>query len=427
MFLLAMGYGCIASWLALCTSFPKMLACGIATVRAVSDSKGAWPRLVAALVAFEPEALRADELVAFYVLFVLCLMLGSLLTWLLSIHVPLALKNCTTVEGNYDNMPNPFDTGSDLRNLVQLLGKPGVDWLLPVRPFRPTCDGTAFPQDVSDFSSILPSERSGLLDFACTGDAGDCGFDAKKVVEDETGKPIAARASLGEADGSEGDEDFVMEVRWRNRYGVPLAGHGTSPLARSSSRASASAALSAAAAGPVAEEKDAPLLSLARWLDTASAFTASRFRNQLAEAGKASPSRTLKGDRERLALVGDESVRPCRNLKGMLASMGIGTCATEVLASDEVHDSDPDVEAMPIRGRDSHGGGGGGAYKGVRELHRTSGEEGSYLRCSSPRRPQRGTFAMPMEFVAKTSSEAPDAEAPLVPLAGPGERRVVAL
>ncbi|CAK0910509.1 unnamed protein product, partial [Prorocentrum cordatum] len=69
---------------------------------------------------------------------------GACLSALLYVHAPLATQNATTIEDNYDNMPNPFDQGDSLGNCAQVFGELGADWLLPVRPRRPLSDGVSF-------------------------------------------------------------------------------------------------------------------------------------------------------------------------------------------------------------------------------------------------------------------------------------------
>eukprot|EP00913_Durusdinium_trenchii_P014458 g13562.t1 len=41
---------------------------------------------------------------------------------MLCTHVPLACNNMTAIEGNYSNMSNPYDLGSKMANLEQILG-----------------------------------------------------------------------------------------------------------------------------------------------------------------------------------------------------------------------------------------------------------------------------------------------------------------
>lgn len=78
---------------------------------------------------------------------------------LLATHVPLACGNLTTIEENYDNMPNPFEHGSAVKNLSQVLGLPGLDWFLPLTPWRPVSDGISYPR-VYEVLQQLMGERA---------------------------------------------------------------------------------------------------------------------------------------------------------------------------------------------------------------------------------------------------------------------------
>lgn len=95
-----------------------------------------------------------------------------LLTVILHYHVPLAMRNLTSVEDFYDNMPNPFDQGSTMGNLAQIFGEFGPDWFLPIRPCKPVSDGVTFAGGPNEppimfpiNSTQMPSDRSdqGLL------------------------------------------------------------------------------------------------------------------------------------------------------------------------------------------------------------------------------------------------------------------------
>jgi len=59
-------------------------------------------------------------------------------------HMPNAIQNRTTIEENYENMPNPYDQGHCLENVSEIFGLVGPDWLFPVLPFRPVTDGVSF-------------------------------------------------------------------------------------------------------------------------------------------------------------------------------------------------------------------------------------------------------------------------------------------
>lgn len=59
-------------------------------------------------------------------------------------HMSKACKNITSIEDEYDNMPNPFDLGNWYLNLSQVMGAFGPDWFVPVMPWRPLSDGISF-------------------------------------------------------------------------------------------------------------------------------------------------------------------------------------------------------------------------------------------------------------------------------------------
>mmetsp|Transcript_17114 Transcript_17114/g.47444 ORF Transcript_17114/g.47444 Transcript_17114/m.47444 type:complete len:420 (-) Transcript_17114:192-1451(-) len=95
----------------------------------------------------EPQAgsrLEVTDILVFMIFGILALFVAVLLTPMLATHVPLAFQNLTTIEDNYENMPNPFDQGSTGANLAQVFGAYGPDWLLPVAPWRPLSDGVSF-------------------------------------------------------------------------------------------------------------------------------------------------------------------------------------------------------------------------------------------------------------------------------------------
>merc|ERR1712118_22029 len=57
---------------------------------------------------------------------------------------PEVSRGNTTIEENYDNMPNPYDQGSCMDNFAEVFGQFGPDWLLPMAPCRPVTDGVSF-------------------------------------------------------------------------------------------------------------------------------------------------------------------------------------------------------------------------------------------------------------------------------------------
>jgi len=92
----------------------------------------------------EDAKLEVTDVVGFLIFGMLALFVALLLTPMLATHLPLALQNLTTIEDNYDNMPNPFDQGSMGANLAQTFGGYGPDWILPIDPWKPLSDGVSF-------------------------------------------------------------------------------------------------------------------------------------------------------------------------------------------------------------------------------------------------------------------------------------------
>jgi len=88
--------------------------------------------------------LECTDIIVFMIFGILALMVSMLLTPMLATHLPLALQNVTTIEDNYENMPNPFDQGSVPANLAQVFGAYGPDWLFPVYPWKPLSDGVSY-------------------------------------------------------------------------------------------------------------------------------------------------------------------------------------------------------------------------------------------------------------------------------------------
>uniref|UniRef100_A0A0G4GH04 Palmitoyltransferase n=1 Tax=Chromera velia CCMP2878 TaxID=1169474 RepID=A0A0G4GH04_9ALVE len=58
-------------------------------------------------------------------------------------HIWLVTTNTTTLESSYDGR-NPYRRGRR-QNAEQIFGRLGWDWLLPIRPRRPVCDGLSYP------------------------------------------------------------------------------------------------------------------------------------------------------------------------------------------------------------------------------------------------------------------------------------------
>merc|ERR1712137_38573 len=122
------------------------------------------------------------DVVNFFTLVTLTLLLSVFLLEMLRVHVRLACLNLTTIEDLYDNMRNPFDQGSAIANLSQVFGSPHFDWILPIAPRKPLSDGVSY--------RIAPDECQSLV-----------------------------------AEGSEPvlwEEETESEQIWRLRYGVKI-------------------------------------------------------------------------------------------------------------------------------------------------------------------------------------------------------------
>jgi len=103
--------------------------------------------------------LEVTDILVFMIFGILALFVAVLLTPMLATHVPLATLNLTTIEDNYENMPNPFDQGSVSSNLAQVFGYPGVDWVIPVYPWKPVTDGVSFARSDERLGPDLLPER----------------------------------------------------------------------------------------------------------------------------------------------------------------------------------------------------------------------------------------------------------------------------
>lgn len=90
---------------------------------------------------------------------VMIIVIFLLLTGVLfCISVQSAMRNITTVEDFFTG-DNPYMLDSSMENLTQLLGPPGVRWLVPVPCTCRPCDGTSFPvaklrQVVGSYGSV---------------------------------------------------------------------------------------------------------------------------------------------------------------------------------------------------------------------------------------------------------------------------------
>jgi hypothetical protein len=132
----------------------------------------------------EVNKLATSNVFSFMVFGVLALFAAVLLYLMLGGHLPLATHNLTTTEANYDNSANPFDHGGTIKNLEQVMGVIGVDWLLPIKPWRPVTDGVSFARSDEQWGDASLDD------------------DGLALVEDMSADPEA------------------KERLWRQRYGV---------------------------------------------------------------------------------------------------------------------------------------------------------------------------------------------------------------
>jgi len=134
-FLLLAVYSGLASVIALGTSFPELVLCSSMFVMD-RDMSLAWVN--------EDVGLDVADIAAFLLFGVVALLAVMLFMPLLSRHLPLAMRNITSIEDNYTNMPNPFDQGGINANFAQIFGALGPDWFFPIPPRRPLTDGVSF-------------------------------------------------------------------------------------------------------------------------------------------------------------------------------------------------------------------------------------------------------------------------------------------
>merc|ERR1711879_365416 len=120
---------------ALGTSVVELVLCVGAVLRMEEDGGG---------LTWDENELDMADVFVFLIFGLLALFVAVLLTPLLATHLPLAMQNITTIEDNYENMPNPFDQGAATANIAQIFGAFGLDWFFPVSPRRPLTDGVCF-------------------------------------------------------------------------------------------------------------------------------------------------------------------------------------------------------------------------------------------------------------------------------------------
>merc|ERR1719507_2821557 len=146
-FLLLGIYTATACCLAFLSALPDLVVCVVALVDRQNGS------------VCHGEALGVGDVIAFFVFGALAFTVGSLIMHMLTVHIPLACRNSTSIEDCYENMTNPFDHGSAWANVSQIFGAYGPDWFFPVRPTRPLCDGIAFAAGDEERLSLTASRE----------------------------------------------------------------------------------------------------------------------------------------------------------------------------------------------------------------------------------------------------------------------------
>lgn len=100
------------------------------------------PRLLEALEIAPGSFSTGSLLLMVAVLMIVIFLLLTGILFCISLH--LAMRNITTIEDFFSG-ENPYMFDSSIKNLTQLLGPPGVRWLVPVPCACRPCDGTSFP------------------------------------------------------------------------------------------------------------------------------------------------------------------------------------------------------------------------------------------------------------------------------------------
>ncbi|CAK0839807.1 unnamed protein product [Prorocentrum cordatum] len=139
-------YGAAAAAVGVLTSAPWLLFCFSAIRRddgyAVEPGFSLGEGFSSNLVPFDLSVREAWAMVLDCALGLLVAVLLGLLAFGV---VPNLFSNITTIEQNYPRNMNPFDQEGVMANMAQVFGSPGPDWLLPVSPWQPVCDGLVFP------------------------------------------------------------------------------------------------------------------------------------------------------------------------------------------------------------------------------------------------------------------------------------------
>mmetsp|Transcript_12812 Transcript_12812/g.40413 ORF Transcript_12812/g.40413 Transcript_12812/m.40413 type:complete len:218 (-) Transcript_12812:94-747(-) len=126
-FLLLVVYTTAACVIVLLTTLPEFFYCAFVVLNAQQEEK-----------------LQVAEVWGFCISCLLNVFITLVIAPMAPAHLALACRNQTSIEGNYTNMPNPFDQGATSANLQQIFGSYGPDWFFPVPPFKPVTDGVSF-------------------------------------------------------------------------------------------------------------------------------------------------------------------------------------------------------------------------------------------------------------------------------------------
>mmetsp|Transcript_89489 Transcript_89489/g.253568 ORF Transcript_89489/g.253568 Transcript_89489/m.253568 type:complete len:404 (-) Transcript_89489:70-1281(-) len=139
-------YGALASLAGIVTCLPELIYCIVGVYRQDGTTlrpdlgSGSWG------LRLEPVEykLGAADTWIFLSSILLGLVVGVLLALLLTEHLQYLVQNMSTIETNYPRNLNPFDLGEALPNAEQALGECGLDWCVPVAPWKPMSDGIVF-------------------------------------------------------------------------------------------------------------------------------------------------------------------------------------------------------------------------------------------------------------------------------------------
>lgn len=137
-------YGVFASILGIITMSPWLIMSISGYNIFVGESVKDWRYSIT-----KPEGvlLHTFPIIALCVMFLLGCMIKE--------HYPNVAGNNTTIEENYDNMDNPYDQGSCVRNFTEVFGECGLDWIFPIAPCRPVSDGVSFARSEEELPEDL--------------------------------------------------------------------------------------------------------------------------------------------------------------------------------------------------------------------------------------------------------------------------------